>query len=135
MSGSKSKPKIHISDKIAYPRSYAKPRSLWWFFQEIEQIITKHNIKKIIVKGFEGPTRGKTYEERVEYESAVFIAAAKNGISAVFRKVKSTIAKDLGLKGRAHYLQTKLNTSVITGYVEKPEKEKDAILAAWSELI
>ena len=55
-------------------------------------------------------------------------------MSGIFRKVKSTIAKDLGLKGRGHYLQTELDTSVIPGFGSKSEKEKDAILAGWSEL-
>jgi hypothetical protein len=134
MSGSRSQPKIEVSNTIAYPRNFAKPRSLLWFLQEIQDIAAKYDVKKIVVKGFEGRTRGKAYEERVEYESAVFIAAAKSGISGVFRKVKSTIAKDLGFKGRARYLQTSLNTSVIPTYARKSEKEKDAIVAAWSEL-
>ena len=134
MSGSKNAPKIEESNKATYPISFTKPRSLLWFVQEIEQILSRHNISKIVIKGFEGRTRGKSYQERVEYESAVFIAAAKNGLNAVFRKLKSTIAKDLGLKGRAHYLQTSLDTSVIEGYSSKSEKEKDAIIAAWSEL-
>lgn len=134
MSGSKVKPKIDTSDINTFPRNFSKPRALLWFVQEIEQLISRHNVNKIVIKGFEGRTRGKSYEERVEFESAVFIAAANNGINAVFKKVKSTIAKDLGLKGRAHYLQTTLNTSVIDGYATKTEKEKDAILSAWSEL-
>ena len=134
MSGSKEQPKINSSDTNAYPRNYTKPRALLWFVQEIEQIISRHNVKKIVIKGFEGRTRGKSYGERVEYESAIFIAAAKNGLNAVFRKIRCTIAKDLGFKGRAHYLQTSLDTSVIAGYSQKKDKEKDAILAAWSEL-
>ena len=134
MSGSKTTPRIDTSETNTYPCNFAQPRSLLWFVQEIEQLLSRHNINKIVIKGFEGRARGKSYQERVEYESAIFIAAAKNGLNAVFRKVKSTIAKDLGLKGRAHYLQTSLDTSVIAGYAAKPEKEKDAILAAWSEL-
>jgi len=55
-------------------------------------------------------------------------------MTGIFKKVKSTIAKDLGLKGRGHYLRTELDTSVIPGFAGKPDKEKEAILAAWSEL-
>ena len=134
MSGSKENPKINTSETNTYPRNFSKPRVLLWFVQEIELYISRHDAKRIVLKGFEGRSRGKTYEQRVEYEAAVFIAAARKGVNAVYLKVKSTIAKDLGLKGRAHYLETSLDTSHIPGYATKTNKEKDAILAAWSEL-
>lgn len=134
MSGTKSIPQIKSQKAIMLPKNYSKPRALHWFVQEIEHLIEKHKIDVIVIKGFEGRTRGKTYEERFELETAAFIAAGKNGINAVFKKVKSTIAKDLGLKGRGHYLKTHLDTSAIPDYSQKSDKEKEAILVGWSEL-
>jgi hypothetical protein len=134
MSGTRNNPVVHHSDSITFPRNYSKPRSLLWFLREIEHLISKHGVRMIVLKGFEGRTRGKTYEERVEHEAAVYMAAAMSGVNGIFKKVKSTIAKDLGFKGRGHYLQTSLDTSVIPNYADKSEKEQEAILAAWSEL-
>jgi hypothetical protein len=87
----------------------------------------------VVIKRFEGLAKGTAYEDRVEHEAAVFLACDSCGISGVFKKVKSTIAKNLGCKGRAHYLLT-LNTSLIPNYSQYTEKEQDSILAGWSEL-
>ena len=134
VSGSRQAPIVLYEETIKVPKNYSKTRLLQWFIQEIEGIINKHQIKKIVIKRFEGRTRGKTYEERVELETAVYVAAGRLGVNGVFKKVRSTIAKDLGLKGRAHYLQTALDTSAIADYDGKSEREKEAIQAAWSEL-
>jgi hypothetical protein len=50
------------------------------------------------------------------------------------RKVKATIAKDLGLPGKPRSLTTDLDASVFPEYKDAPEKIKEAILVAWSEL-
>lgn len=134
LSGSKDAPTLEYEGSNKIPRNYSKPRALSWFVQEVEEIITRHEIKKIVMKGFEGQVKTKTYEERVELETAVYIAASKFGLNAVFKKVSSTIAKDLGLKGKKHYLTTQLDTSVIPNFAEKSEIRREAIFAAWSEL-
>lgn len=134
MTGSKTDPSVQHCDSIAVPKNFARSHALYWMVQEIETLIKKHDAQKVVMKGFEGRTRGKTYAERVELEAAVYIAGGKNGMSAIFKKVKCTIAKDLGLKGRGHYLQTGLDTSVITGFSSRSDKEKEAILAGWSDL-
>lgn len=134
MTGSKKTPSTQQCATVAVPKNYSRPRSLHWMVQEVEQLIKKHGAQKIVMKSSESRTRGKPYTERVELEAAVYIAGAKNGINRIFKKANSTIAKNLGLKGRAHYLQTQLNTSVIPGFGSKSDKEKEAILAGWSEL-
>ncbi len=134
MTGSKNKPGVEHCDSVAVPKNFSRPRALYWMVQEIESLINRHSARGVVMKGFEGRLRGKTYAERVELEAAVYIAGGKNGMNSIFRKVKSTIAKDLGLKGRGHYLQTGLDTSFIPNFTSRPEKEKDAILAGWSEL-
>lgn len=134
MSGSKKAPAIIDNGSLTYPKSLVRPRSLLWFTQEVEQLIKKHNALGIVMKKFEGRSRGDLFEERVEYEAAVYLASARCGIMAVCKKVKSTIAKDLGLKGRAHYLETELDTSVIPEFSNYTDKEQEAILCAWSQL-
>ena len=134
LNGSKSSPIIVHSDIVAYPKGYSKSQSLKWFLLEIEDLLKKHDIKRIVMKQHEGPTRSKAYEERVEHEAMVYLADEDLGIGAVFKKRGCTIAKDLGLKGRAHYLITSLDTSSIPDYDNLPEKIKDAVLVAWSEL-
>jgi len=134
MTGSKKKPSIEHTTSVSVPKNFSRPRALYWMVQEIEALIDRHSAQKVVMKAFEGRSRGKTYAERVELEAAVYIAGGKNGMSGIFKKVKSTIAKDLGLKGRGHYLQTGLDTSVIPDFATRSEKEKEAILAGWSEL-
>ena len=104
-----------------------------WFAQELEQIIKTHAIQAIVIKRSEGRTKSGAFEQRAEYEGVVYMAAGRCGLTAVSKKVKSTLAKDLGLKGRAHYLET-LNTTPIADYDDKTDKEQEAILCAWSEL-
>ncbi|MFA5393702.1 MAG: hypothetical protein WC338_04510 [Candidatus Ratteibacteria bacterium] len=134
MNGSKKNPVIVASDSLAYPKNFARPRSLLWFTQEVEQLIKKHDIGSVVMKRFEGRSRGGSFEERVECEAMGYLVCAKCGITAVRKKVKSTIAKDFGLKGRAHYLETGLDVSVIPAFSSYADKEQEAVLCAWSEL-
>lgn len=61
------------------------------------------------------------------------LAVADTGNSAVVKKVSSTIAKDLGQKGRARYL-AQLDMSWDGQFSDRNAKKKEAILVAWSEL-
>jgi len=134
MTGSRKKPCVQKIASVTVPKNYSRPRALHWLVQEIQDLIAKHTVDRIVMKAFEGRSRGKTYADRVELEATVYVAGGMNGMNAIFKKVKSTIAKDFGLKGRAHYLQTGLDTTIIPGFGEKSDKEKEAILAGWSEL-
>ncbi|HLN32629.1 MAG TPA: hypothetical protein VK395_33175 [Gemmataceae bacterium] len=133
LSGTKKSPVQETLYAVAFPKGYAKPQSLRWLLLEIDGLITKHQIKSIVIKSSEGMTRGKAFADRVQHEAAVQIAGATRGLKAVFEKVKSTMAKDLGQKGRAHYL-AQLDTSNFPDYDSHSEKEQEAILAAWSGL-
>lgn len=134
LTGTKKLPKLVTSDTVIYPKGYIKPQSLKWFLLDIKDLLKKYKIKRIVMKKHEGQTRSKAYEERVEHEAMVSLADADCGVGAVFKKPSSTIAKDLGLKGRAHYLVTSLDTSLIPDYDKLSQKVKEAVLAAWSEL-
>jgi hypothetical protein len=133
LDGSQAAPIILEVNTVAFPKGFTKPQSLKWFYQEIEGLLARHEIQKIVIKSFEGRFRGNLYEDRVEHEAMVSLAAANRAIRGVFKKVKSTIAKDLGLKGRPRYLST-MDTSMLPEFKSYPTTTKDAVLAAWSEL-
>ncbi len=134
MTGTKQSPVLSVANCLKLPKNYGRPRCLLWFQQEIDQLIKKHGIRVIVIKRSEGGAGGDAFEHRIEHEATIYLAAAQCGVSGVFKKKKCTLAKDLGLKGRAHYLRTALDTSVIPRFDERPEKEQEAIFCAWSEL-
>jgi hypothetical protein len=131
--GTKDTPKLVASDTIPLPKGFSKPHSLKWLYQEAEALLDKHDISKIVVKRFEGRTRGTIFENRVENETAFMLAGANRGMKAIFKKVKSTIAKDLGQKGRAKYLAN-LSTESIPEFGHLQDKVQEAVMAARSEL-
>lgn len=134
MQGARSKPALVSSGLELFPKGFSRLQCVHWLLQELETILNTNTCSAIVIKGFEGPKRDSSFVARVEHESAAYIAAHNVGIKLVTRKVNSTIAKELGLKGRARYLSSRLDTSVIAGYDEIPKKTQEAILAAWSGL-
>ena len=135
LKGRKKTPQLQNIKTAAFPKGYSRPNSLRWFFQEIEDYFAKHTeITECVIKGAEPMAqKGSAYSERVEHESMVLLTAANKGINAS-RKVKATIAKNLGLVGRAKALEEDLDSSVLAGYDKYTAKEQEAILAAWSAL-
>jgi hypothetical protein len=131
--GTKGAPTVAETGHVQFPKGFSRVQCMGWFCQELEALLAKHSCTLIAIKGFEGRTRDKSFVERVEHESAAYIAAGRKGIKGVVRKVKSTMAKDLGLKGRAHYLPT-LDTTGVPGFDALDEKTQEAVLVAWSEL-
>jgi hypothetical protein len=86
---------------LVYPKGFVKAQSLHWLYQEADGLFRQNGIEKLVIKRFEGQSRGAPFEDRVEHEAAVMLAAAQRGMKAVFKKVKSQIAKELGQKSRA----------------------------------
>ena len=135
LQGLKKKPELIENGIVKFPQTCTRVQNIGWFRQEIEDKIARFSISALVIKSAEGlATRGAQFVERVEHEAAAMMAACSKGMRKVPKKVKSTIAKDLGLKGKAAYLATKLDTSVIENFTSFPEKIKEAILVAWSEL-
>lgn len=133
LKGSKKNPEIQSYSQVAFPKGYTRPMELQWFLQEIFDILDKNSINMVAIKGTEGmASRGKSFVERVENEAIVQLAAAIKGIKMVYRKVKCTIAKDLGLKGKARSLETDLDCSVFQNFKEMDTSVQDAILVGWS---
>lgn len=133
MEGTRAKPTLLAEDLIAFPKGFSRVQSVTWFSHELDAIMDRHPCSKIVIKAFEGRARNNTFVERVEHETVAYFAAARKGIKSVVRKMKSTTAKDFGLKGRGRYLAT-LDKSPIPDFDSKNEKVQEAILAAWSSL-
>ena len=133
VSGTRETPKLVDAMTIGFPKGYPRPQLFKWIVQEVNDLMKKHQIDGVVVKSYEGRKKGNDYELRVEAEGAVAIAAADNGVRAFWKKRKNSIAKDLGQKGRAKYLEL-LDTSSIPGFSEMSEKKRDAVVSAWSAL-
>lgn len=133
LDGTKAAPVLVACETLNLPKGFAPAQSLYWLFQETTGLLSQHSVSRVVIKRFEGKTRGGSFETRVEHEAAVMLAAGAEGNHAVFKKVKSTLAKDLGQKGRARYL-AHLDTSWAPTYSQLSDKQKEALQAAWSEL-
>ena len=76
--------------------------------------------------------KGKSYGQRMELEGIALYIAACRGIRYAKRKVKSTIAKDLGFKGKAKYLTTTVDYSIFPDYNNLNAHAKEALKVSWS---
>jgi hypothetical protein len=132
--GTKHVPEVIETNVIGVPAGYRHPEALDWLYQEIERLISSHGAEMIVIKRSESRRRNGALEARLEFEGAVALAGHRSGRIPSLKKVKSTIAKDLGLKGFARYLKTRLDTTPIEGFDSYPSKQQEAILSAWSEL-
>ena len=135
LTGTQNNPVLIKSDTIQFPKGYSHPDGIHWFKQEIEEISRPYEIEKWVIKGTEPMAmKGKAYVKRIEYEAMIQLCAAEKGNPNVIRKVKSTIAKDLGLPGKPKSLITDLDQTKFPELDGKPEKEWEAMIAGWSEL-
>ena len=135
VTGTKDLPILEKSQIISFPKGYSPPEIMKWFLQELTTLNKKYSIEKWAIKGAEPmAARDKTYTSRVEFEAMVSLSAANVGSSNVIRKVKPTIAKDLGLIGKAKALINDLDYSLIDGLKEMSPKEFESVVVAWSEL-
>lgn len=135
LEGDKKAPKILARGCECFPKGYSRSQELKWFFQEIDDLLSKHTINAVAIKCTEQmASKGNTYVCRVENEAIIQLECAIKGIKLVFKKSNRTIAKDLGLKGVAKALTTDLDTSIISEFDAMDSKLKDAVLVAWSSL-
>jgi len=133
LSGSGENPDVLEVNTVSMPANYSQPEKLKWQFDELQTLNRKHEISGWAIKGAEPmATKGKSYADRVELEAMVSLSAAILGYDNVVRKVKPTIAKDLGLRGKAKALVEDLDYSKIDGLDKKSDKEFEAIVVAWS---
>lgn len=125
--------KLVHSERIKFPSGYNHCDLLKWFYHEIGELISKHEINAIGVKGTEPMgMKGKSYGERMELEAMIFLQASICGIKYAIRKVNATIAKDLGMKGKGKYLATGFDYSAIPNFSEMSVQLQEAIQVALS---
>lgn len=133
LSGSREAPVVEATNRISFPVGYNETEVLRWLYQEMQAVFGTHRVDAIGIKKAEANVvRSNALETRIKGDAIVSLAAAEAGCRAVYKKVKSTIAKDLGLKGKGKYLETKLDTSAITGFDGYSQEIKEAILVGWS---
>jgi hypothetical protein len=133
LEGTQDNPTLSCSGITAFPKGYDEHSLLYWFYQEIGGILTNYRPDGLAVKAAETMVkRSVVLELRIRIEGVALMAAAEAGCANVCRKVKSTIAKDLGMKGKAKYLETQLDTSAIADFDSLKVKEQEAVLAGWS---
>jgi hypothetical protein len=133
-SGVKKDCSILEKKEVLFPKGFTRPQQLKWFLQEIEDILGRFDIRAVSIKVSEAmATRNAAFVDRVENEAIIQLAAINNGIKAVYKKVKCTIAKDFGLKGRAKYL-ARLDYSPVPEFDTFSPKLQEAVLAGWSSL-
>ena len=133
--GTQEQPQIIHKGEITCPQGYKPLAKLGWFYQEIEDLCKKYEISKIAIKATEpmGRSGSKVVEQRLELETIALIAASHCGVEKAAKKVKATIAKDFGFKGKAKYLAS-INESALPNIDDLSDKLKEAALAGWSDL-
>jgi hypothetical protein len=133
LSGDRDSPTVEETNRIPFPKDYSEPELLNWFYQEITALFQRSNVDGVGIKRAEGTVkRSNALETRIQCGGIISLVAAQAGCCNVYRKMGSTIAKDLGLKGKGKYLKTKLDTSAIADFEDYPVKAQEAILVAWS---
>jgi len=131
--GTQQSPTVVESTVTGYPKGYEEHALFHWFHQEIAGLLGKHSADAVAVKTAETMVkRSGSLETRIRVEGIALMSAAEAGCANAHRKVKSTIAKDLGMKGKGKYLETKLDTSAISGFDSYNTKQQEAILVGWS---
>jgi hypothetical protein len=133
LSGTHDTPVVEATAQVSFPKDYSEPELLKWLHQEMSTAFTKHKCDAVGIKKPEATVqRSNALEARIQNDAIVSLAAAEAGCLSVYRKVKATIAKGLGLKGKGKYLETKLDTTAITGFDRYSSKIQEAILVGWS---
>ena len=135
LEGDQSSPKVIEINSMNFPKNYEDGQLLNWFYQEVDGIINQHTPDNIGIRCHEGMVRKKNpFVVRMQIEGMIFLCATKNGIDDIASKTRSTIAKDLGTKGKASYLNKKVDFSVIPDYAKLTDKKKEAVQVALSML-
>jgi hypothetical protein len=133
LSGTRDAPSVEEAELIAFPKDFSEPELLNWLHHEMAQLFSSHEYGAVGIKKPEATVkRSNTLEIRIQCEAIVALAAAEAGCLSVQRLVKASIAKRLGLKGKAKYLKTRLDTTTIDGFDDYSLKVQEAILVGWS---
>lgn len=135
MEGTLKSHMLVATGRIKYPTGYNHCELLRWLHNEIGGLIGKYQVNGIGVKGTEAMgMKGKSYGERMELEAMIFLQAIQHGIKYAKRKVKSTIAKDIGLKGKGKYLTDGFDYFSIDNFSKMSQHLQEATQVALSML-
>ena len=134
LSGGKAAPVVEQAQLVSYPAGFSEPEVLKWLHQELAQIFGRYVCDTVAIKKPElSVSRSNALDTRIECEGIVILAAAEAGCLSATRVLNVSIAKGLGLKGKAKYLKT-LDTSPISGFDGYPAKVKESIVTGWSAM-
>jgi hypothetical protein len=133
ISGTLQTPVLEKCETVSFPKGYTVMQQTRWFYQDISSVIVDNQVSKIAIKGTELlAQRGNEFVDRVMFEGITYLAASDNHVEFVERRVNSTIAKKLGLKGKGSYVKTKLDHGAFANFEKLSPKKQDAINAGWS---
>lgn len=133
LSGTRTAPIVRNAKRVSFPNGYSEPELLNWLHLEVAAILDREQCNVVGIKRAEvNVKRSNALEARIQGEAIVSLAAAQSGCLDVHRKVSPTIAKDFGLKGKAKYLESDLDTTLVPQFGTYPPKIQEAILVAWS---
>jgi hypothetical protein len=133
LDGSQESPTNISLKKVRFPKGFSKAELLKWFYQEFEDFLKNKDIDSVGIREPEkNARRSNSLDLRLQFEGIISLLSAQHGIGQIESKIKSTIAKDLGLKGKGKYLDTKLDTSCIDDFDDYDKKQQEAIMVAWS---
>lgn len=131
--GTQEAPVLISCELTSFPKGYEEHSLLHWFYQEISGQLNGHNPDGLAVKTAESSVRrSNNLELRIRIEGVALMAAGESRCAHACRKVKSTISKDLGMKGKAKYLETQFDSSVLPEFEKLSTKQKEAVLVGWS---
>lgn len=131
LSGTRLSPKVVSAKCTTFPKSYNESATICWLRLEIKDIIGKSPISKACLKKSEATRNTNSLQLRLLCEGAIISAIRESMDIPISRKVQTTLAKDLGAKGKAKYLKG-LDYSVFSDWDNYSDKVRESILAAWS---
>ena len=132
--GTQEKPNILERKTFPFP-SFERLKTLQWLYKEIEDLIHKYEPRGVMIKRAEfSPQKKTTLFQRVENEAIVLLAVANKNIDYFDDRIKSTIAKKLGYKGKGHYLNNYFINKKLPDLDKESDKIKEAVLVAISGL-
>ncbi|HLA95299.1 MAG TPA: hypothetical protein VK612_06230 [Pyrinomonadaceae bacterium] len=133
LTGDYENPVLLKRNEIRFPKDFSRPKTLQWFYREIEGLIQTEEIDLIVMKGMEpmADKNSTTAQHRTENEAIVLLCAENAGIF-VDRVVDASISAKLG--GERKYKRKQNYAACVEKFGDADDKTKEAILAAWVKM-
>lgn len=125
--------KLVETKTVGFPKNFCRVEALRWFYLEIEQLLKRIEPSGVMLKRAEmAAAKSKSFVERVENEGVILLVSGMLNSKYVRGKVKATLLKDLGYKGRGRYFQNAVNDAEWISGDDISEKMVEAALVARS---